>query len=177
MSTTTQKILYLLKHFPWSTTNWDILLVIFLVGGSILYALFLGKRRVMVILTAIYMTLAVLAYTPFIGKISEVMGSSSKTAIFIIGFVVLFFMVSRGALHRVFSRGGYVGSWWQALLLAFLQLGLLLSVFLSFLPANYQEHFSSLTRAVLLSDWGRLVWLVLPIVVMAAMTGEKKNED
>lgn len=177
MSTITQKILSLLNKIPWPIGNWDILLVIFLVGGSILYALFLGKRRVMVILTAIYMTLAVLAYTPFIGKISEVMGSSAKTTIFIIGFVVLFFMVSRGALHRAFSRGGYVGAWWQALLLAFLQLGLLLSIFLSFLPTNYQEHFSSLTRLVLLSDWGRFAWLVLPILVMAAMAGEKKRED
>lgn len=176
MAVATQKLLFLLNKIPWSSTNWDVFLVIFLVGGSILYSLFLGKRRVMVILTAIYMTLAVLAYTPFIGKISEVLGSASKTAIFIIGFVVLFFMVSRGALHRAFSRGGYVGSWWQALLLAFLQLGLLLSIFLSFLPANYQEHFSSLTRAVLLGDWGRLTWLVLPILVMAAM-GEKGKND
>lgn len=177
MSAIAQKILSLFKQIPWPTGNWDMFLVIFLVGGSFLYTLFLGKRRVMVILTAIYMTLAVLAYTPFIGKISEVMGSASRTAIFIIGFAALFFIVSRGVLHRVFSRGGYVGAWWQALLLAFLQLGLLLSIFLSFLPPNYRDHFSVLTQQALLSDWGRFVWLFSPILVMAALAGEKKEVD
>lgn len=177
MFSSSQNLQSLFDKIPWANLSWDLLLAAVLIGGSLLYSVFLGKRRVMVILAAIYMTLAVLAYTPFIGKISDVLGSTSKIAVFIIGFVVLFFLLSRGALDRIFKSGGYMGSWAQGLLFAFLQLGLLLSIFLSFLPPAFHEHFSPLTQAVLLSDWGRFLWLVLPLLVMVLLTGERKRSE
>lgn len=157
--------------------SWDILLVLVLCGGSVLYMVFLGKRRIVLVTLATYMALAVLAYTPTIGRLKDVWISTPKAVLFICMFVFLFFLLSRIALERVFAGGGYVGGWWQALLLAFFQIGLLCSFFLSFLPAEYLANFSQLTRTVLFSDWGRLAWLVMPILLMAALADDRRLRD
>lgn len=160
-------------NIPAILQNWDILLVLILTGGSILYMIFLGKRRIVLVSLATYMALAVLAYTPTVGRLKDVWSSMPKAVLFICLFLFLFFLLSRIALERVFAGGGYVGGWWQALLLAFFQIGLLCSIFLSFLPAEYLSNFSQLTRTVLFSDWGRLAWLAMPILLMAALADNR----
>ncbi|MBI5731955.1 MAG: hypothetical protein HY982_01185 [Candidatus Magasanikbacteria bacterium] len=156
--------------------NWDLALWGGIFLSSILYTVFLGRRRVLLYLTAIYVTLGVLAYAPFIGRIPEVADSPHKIIYFIAAFIILFFALSRGVLGEVFTRGGYVASFWQVLLLAFFQLGLLTSVVFSFLPKIYAESFSFLTRVIFSDNWARFAWLFLPIVLMAALARQEKDE-
>lgn len=172
-----EKIYGVFGNIPAILQSWDILLVLILGGGSILYVIFLGKRRIVLVTLSTYMALAVLAYTPTVGRLKDVWGSAPKTVLFVCIFVFLFFLLSRIALERVFAGGGYVGGWWQALLLAFFQIGLLCSIFLSFLPAEYLNNFSNLTRTVLFSEWGRLAWLAMPILLMAALAENRRLHD
>ncbi|MEK7509036.1 MAG: hypothetical protein AAB568_04250 [Patescibacteria group bacterium] len=174
VTTTIQKALDIYNQVPWGTFNWDVVLAIFLVAGSVLYTILLGHRRVVIILTSIYMTLAVLAYTPFVGRISEVLGSTTRSWLFIGVFVFLFFWLSRRVLNRIFPTGGYLAAGWQVWLLSFFQLGLLISIFLSFAPPLQLDKFSWLTQLVFLSEWGRLAWLTLPIVLIAAFSSDKR---
>lgn len=172
-----EKMYGIFGNVPAILQSWDILLILILSGGSILYVIFLGKRRIVLVTLATYMALAVLAYTPTIGRLKDVWGSTPKTVLFVCLFVFLFFLLSRIALERAFAGGGYVGGWWQALLLSFFQIGLLCSIFLSFLPVEYLNNFSSLTRTVLFSDWGRLAWLAMPIFLMAALAENRRLHD
>jgi len=153
----------------------DLLLFLSLVVASFIYTALLGRRRVLLYLTSVYVTLGVLAYAPFVGRIAEVTTSPNKTIYFVVAFIVLFFILVRGVLGQVFIDGGYVSGWWQVLGLAFLQLGLLVSIFLSFLPNNLLNVFSPFTRTVFLDSWGRFAWLIIPIVLMAALA--RKDDE
>lgn len=175
MSVISQNISSFFSHLFWSNLNWDMVLIISLFIGSVLYTVFLGKQRVLLILTAVYVTLGILAYAPFIGRLGEIIGSLNKTIYFAITFIVLFFILIRGVLDQVFVSGGYVANWWQVLLLAFFQLGLITSIIFSFLPKNYLENFSLFIQSIFLDSWGRFAWLLLPIVLMAAVG--RKSED
>lgn len=146
----------------------DIWLFFCLLVASFLYISILGRKRVLLFLTSIYVTLGVLAYTPFIGLISESSQSLNQTIFFILGFFVLFFLLVRGILGKTFVQGGFISGRWSAFVLAFFQLGLLVSVVLSFLPNNVINIFSSAVQNIFLSSWGRFVWFVTPIFLMAA---------
>jgi len=143
---------------------------------SVLYTVFLGRLRVLLYLIAIYVALGVISYAPFIGRITEASASFNRTIYFIIAFVVLFFALVRGVLNQIFIKGGYVAHWWQVALLGFFQTGLLASAVFSFLPPAYLQLFSSFTRKVFLDSWGRFIWFLLPIFLMAALA-ERKDDD
>ena len=153
----------------------DLLLFSGLILASLIFTVFFGRRRVLLYLMAVYVTLAVLAFAPFIGRFSEINKSSNQTIFFVIAFVALFFILARGVLGQVFTKGGYVYGWWQGVLLAFFQLGLLVSIFMYFLPSVYLNIFSSFTKTVFLDPWGRFAWFVAPIILMAAL-GSKDND-
>ncbi|HPV70320.1 MAG TPA: hypothetical protein PKY08_00215 [Candidatus Magasanikbacteria bacterium] len=146
----------------------DVWLFFCLLAASFLYTSILGRKRVLLFLTSIYVTLGVLAYTPFIGLISETSKSVNQVIFFTISFFVLFFLLVRGILGKTFVQGGFVSGRWSAFVLAFFQLGLLVSVILSFLPASIVNIFSLAVQKIFLSSWGRFVWFVTPIFLMAA---------
>ncbi len=153
----------------------DLVLFLGLIVASFIYTAVLGRRRVLLYLTSVYVTLGVLSYAPFIGRIGEVVNSPGKIIYFIIAFIILFFILVRGVLGQVFSGGGYVSGWWQVLGLAFFQLGLLVSIFLSFLPGDF-KYFFPFSKIIFLDAWGRFIWLILPIVLMAALA-RKDDKD
>ncbi|KKR49113.1 MAG: hypothetical protein UT86_C0001G0085 [Candidatus Magasanikbacteria bacterium GW2011_GWC2_40_17] len=148
--------------------------VIFLSG--FVYTAFLGRRRVLLYLTSVYVALAVLAYAPFLGRIPEVISSTSKIIYFIVAFLILFFILSRGVLGQVFKRGGYISGWWQVLFLSFFQLALIVSIVFSFLPGASLNIFSLFTRIIFLDPWGRFILLIIPIILMAALA-RKDDKD
>lgn len=152
----------------------DLLLFGGLFLASLIYTAFLGRRRVLLYLTSVYVTLGVLAYAPFVGKINEVL-ISNRLIYFIVAFIILFFILVRGVLGQIFIGGGYVSGWWQVLGLAFFQLGLLLSIFLSFLSSGMVSTFSPFTKTVFLNPWGRFAWFVLPIILMASLA--RKDDE
>ncbi|MCC6214444.1 MAG: hypothetical protein IT376_06220, partial [Polyangiaceae bacterium] len=78
-----------------------------------------------------------------------------------------------GALGR---RGG-VGSWWQTMIFSVLQVGLLISIALSFLPSELLNNFMDITRQIFTSYWGKSAWLILPLIMMALMPKTSRRSD
>lgn len=164
-----------LTKIPWSGLNWDIALILGLITLSFLYTIILGRQRVFLILVSIYVSLAVLAYTPIVGRISDLSASSGKIY-FGIGFFILFFLLVRGVLGHIFAKGGCVSNWWWFFFLAFLQLGLITSIVFSFLSKEVLQIFSPFVKNIFLNEWSRFGWLFVPIFVMAALDRSKKND-
>lgn len=169
-----------LQSINWATPTWDLFIVIFLFVAAFLYGLSLGRDRIIVIMVAIYMALAVINTAPFINnlygkELSINIGQNFafKVTLFLGVFILLFFLLSRSALTRTFGETTSTGSWWQVILFSFLHVGLLISVVLSFLPPETAEHLLPLTRQVFSSELGKFIWIVSPIVAMILFKNRK----
>lgn len=169
-------VAHAVNNINWASPTWDLFIVLFFIVAVFLYGLSLGRDRVIVILVAIYMALAVITNAPFLGSLRVSNAASGqlfafKVAAFIGIFIVLFFLLSRSAMLK--NLGGLAsGTWWQVLMFSIFHVGLLVSILLSLLPLDAINHLAPLTRTVFASDGGRFIWIVSPIVGMALMKGE-----
>jgi hypothetical protein len=157
------------NHVNWAAPSWDVFIIAFFVVAVFLYGLSLGRDRLIVILVSIYMALAVVANAPAMARLE---GNFALKAVSFIGiFLLLFFLVSRTSLGKVFSNLA-AGKLWQVLLFSILQVGLLVSITLSFLPPESAGALHPLTRTIFATDMARFVWVVSPIAAMVFFTGD-----
>jgi len=170
-----------LSTINWMSPSWDLFIFLFFIIGSLLYGFSLGRDRIVVILVSIYMALAVVGNAPIVHQLDVAFHLNDnvmlKITFFLSVFVVLFFLLSRTALIKTLGENSSGGAWWQVILFSVLQVGLLISITLSFLPASLTMSFSQYTKDIFLSDWGKSAWLILPIVVMALGPKAKKTID
>lgn len=163
----------LIATINWGSPNWDLFILLLFVVGALLYGLSLGRDRVIVILVSVYMALAVVANAPVLRDLNVLQLGINDSYVLKIGFflgtfVVLFFLLSRSALLKTIGSSNAPGSWWQTIVFSVLQVGLLISISLSFLPAEAVNQLTPFTREVFLSYWGRSAWIILPVLFMAA---------
>lgn len=162
----------------WSHPTWDMFIFIFFIAAVFVYGFSLGRDRVVVILTSAYMALAVVNAAPYLQTIQKQLGIDKMFAIQLITFIVLFLVI-----FILMSRSGLVGSgntqgaWWQVILFSFLQVGLLISIILSFLPGGSAGNLSPFTRQMFTTDVARFVWIVAPILAMLLVKGKKKRRS
>lgn len=139
----------------------------------------MGRERVVMLIVAVYMALAVVNTAPYIKTFSTSVSLGQAFAFqittFVGVFLILFFFISKSALARSFSLGDH-GKWWQVLTFSTLHVGLLTSVILSYLPEQALRELTSVTRQIFVSDIARFAWIVLPIAAMIIIRGEKKKE-
>jgi len=153
----------------WSTPTWDLVILLFFILSVLIYSFTLGRDRIVAIMISTYISLAVTTNLPFMQDLTEMINSFGRLTFqissFLIVFVLLFFMLSRGKVIQGFSN--LSGTWWQIMVFALLQVGLMASIIMSFLPEVALEHFSNYTKTIFVSDIGKFVWLVLPILALA----------
>ena len=125
------------------------------------------------------MALAVVGNAPLIDQVNLAFQLTEnivlRISLFLGIFVLLFFLLSRSALIKTIGENSAPGKWWQVILFSILQVGLLISITLSFLPPEVASAFSEQTRNIFISDYGKTAWLVMPIVLMAM--GPKTSKE
>ncbi|MBI4268675.1 hypothetical protein HY627_02505 [Candidatus Uhrbacteria bacterium] len=147
--------------------SWDTFLVLFFVTAAIIYAFFVSRERLAVVLLSTYSSLAIVGGTPIIATLlkgyEDAHFFGAKLGVFIALFLLLYVLFSRNmTLH---SEIGH--RWWQAVMLSILQVGLLISSILSFIP--HDVFSSDLSRSLFTSDTARSAWLLAPIAAMLLM--------
>lgn len=171
------EILAQLGITDWSNPTWDLFIILFFVVAALLYGLSLGRDRIVVILVSIYMALAVVNAAPYIKDLETTISFNQafafKVSTFLGLFVILFFLLSRSALLRVFGEGSR-GAWWQVILFSFLHVGLLISIVLSFVPPEVNDHLAPLTRQIFTTEAARFAWILLPILAMAVVRNKEE---
>lgn len=172
----------LVANVNWAQPSWDLFIVLFFIIAGFLYGLSLGRDRVIVILVAIYMALAVVNTAPYIGNIQGDLGVANvfvfRISAFVAIFIVLFFLLARSALLQTIANSDSRGTWWQVMLFSFLHVGLLISIVLSFLPKNASDNLAQLTKSFFVTETARFLWIIGPIVAMILIKGgaaEKKK--
>lgn len=154
--------------------SWDLFILIFFAVAVFIYGFSLGRNRIVVILIAIYMALAVVNSAPFLNKWIEKALSLGgmgqvfvfKLGLFLLVFAILFFLFSRSRLLLGMGGEERHGAFWQIPIFSVLHIGLLLSIALSFLPAESLLQLAPFTREIFSSDIGRFVWITAPIAAM-----------
>jgi len=173
-----------LANINWAAPTWDLFIILFFVAAALIYGMSLGRDRLVVILVSIYMSLAVVHYAPLVGVLQR--GGLSvdddffafRIGVFLAAFIVLFFAVSRSALmNTIARRGESTGSFWQVILFSILQVGLLISIVLSFLPKEAVSHLASLTKQIFVDELAQFLWIIVPIVMMAILPGGTDEEE
>ena len=162
-------------NINWAVPTWDMFIVLFFFVAAFLYGFSLGRDRVIVVLVSLYMSLAVVNYAPFIKNLNPEINIATslfafKISAFLGIFLALFFFLSRSAILHSLARNSPPGQWWQVLLFSVLHTGLLVSIILSFLPADIINHLSPATQYVFTSEFGRFLWITLPILAMVGLT-------
>lgn len=163
-----------LTGFNLATPSWDMFILIFFIVAVFIYGFSLGRNRIVVILIAIYMALAVVNTAPFLNKwIEGAMKFGNlgqifavKLGLFLVIFALLFFLFSRSRLLLSVSSDQQHSGWWQIPIFSILHIGLLLSIALSFLPPDSLLPLSAFTREIFTSDIGKFVWITAPIAAM-----------
>ncbi len=160
----------LLQNFNWHTPSWDLFILGFWALGSILYAFTAGRGRVINILLSIYIAKLMVYEAPFLthvvsGKLPTTMVSLQQLATFVLVFLVLFLFLGRYAF-RTSADGRQAGAILFGVVFSFLQIGLLISIILHYLPAGAQSAFGPLIQLVFLSSMAGFVWLAAPLAFL-----------
>ncbi|MDD3887176.1 MAG: hypothetical protein PHN19_00170 [Patescibacteria group bacterium] len=149
----------------WSLPSWDLFIIIFFVLAILIYGMSLGRERVLAVLVSVYISLAITTNLPFINeKMSMKFGLGPVFVLQILSFfgciAGIFFLLS-----RVGALSGFVGkpSIPVIALFSVLQVGLIISCVLSFLPPTALAYLSSMVRFAFASDIGRFLWILAPM--------------
>lgn len=161
-----------------SNPTWDLFIIVFFVIAALLYGLSLGRDRIIVILVSIYMALAVVDAIPdFVVDVTLNDQLAFQLTTFIALFIALFFLISRSALMRTIGAAAEQdGRWYHTILFSFLHVGLLLSITMSFLPADIIAKFAPLTQTLFTHEWARFGWIASPILAMILFGSRQKIE-
>lgn len=144
--------------------TWDTFLVLSFIIATLLYSFFVNRERLGVVLLSTYSAIALFAATPvlrdYIDALPVADGIPYRLGIFLLFFLVLFILFSSNLHLRTDSEQ----PWLTGLILSFLQVGLLLSALLSYVPS---EVFSTqFVRSFFTDDIPRSAWMLAPIVAM-----------
>lgn len=167
------------SNLDWSTPSWDLFIILFFLVASLIYGLSLGRDRIIVILVAVYMALAVVDYAPFMERLIK--GSSLesfflfKVVSFVVVFLALFFILAQSALLNTIASRNVSRGWIQTVIFSILHVGLIISITLSFLPPSFVSQLSPFTRNVFTTETARFVWIILPIVTMALIRHPRRK--
>jgi len=164
----------LVANFDFTTPTWDLFIILFFLVSALMYGLVLGRDRIVLMLISIYMGLAVLRSSPFLDQlIPEDYGPNNififKISLFIGVFVILFFFLSRSSVLRTLAKNDAPGGWIQVIIFSMLQVGLLISITLSFVSPEYRGQLSDFTREWFLGPQAEFFWIIAPIVAIALL--------
>jgi len=171
-----------LNNINWANPSWDLFIILLFVLAFLLYGLSLGRDRIVIIMISVYMALAIVNTAPyfkFLDGYNAVISVNNisilKVTLFFGLFVILFFLVSRSALVKIFGASDVGGAWWQTLVFSFLQVGLMISIAMSYLPKDFLVNISPPLQNFFISDPAKFSWLVGPVVLMALV--RRKREE
>lgn len=165
------------QYVNFQNPTWDTFLFGFFLIGAFLYGMSLGRDRIIVILLSIYMALAMVQALPsFVLHITLNQNFAFQLTAFITVFIVLFFFLSRSALTNIFGDRARRGGVMEVVVFSVLHMGLLISIALSFFPADMLAKFSPTTISIFTGEWPRFLWIAAPVVAMIVLT-KREEED
>jgi len=137
----------------------DIILILFIALASFIYGMLIGRSRLMTVLVNVYVVFAIMVVVP-----ASLLADYNTKIIAFLGLLIGLTFLNKGFFNVSFSGSG-PGFFFRVFLMSFLQITLILSIVLSFLPVKVAlEYVSKTAYGYLVPDWSMLVWMVAPLV-------------
>ena len=161
---------HLIKSFNWHTPTWDLFIMLFWLVAGVVYAFAAGRGRLLTILMSVYIAKLLVVEAPFLttelSKHTNIpVVSLQQMATFGVIFLVLFFFLGRYGFKSAMD-GRHLSSLPFSIIFGILQIGLLISVVIGFLPSSVVGSFDPLIRFVFVENWAPFFWLVTPLVFL-----------
>lgn len=169
----------LVDKVNWSSPSWDLFIGLFFLIAVVMYAFLLGRERNVVAMLSIYTAFAIATAFPFINaKLSNKFQIgppfAMRIVIFTLFLVLIYILLNRAGTLSNLSASFGVKSLITMAVLSFLQVGLFISIMLSFLPPEVRTSFASWIQLVFLSKIGLTIWLIGPVIALVLV---KREED
>ncbi|MDD3007031.1 MAG: hypothetical protein PHX30_05660 [Candidatus Pacebacteria bacterium] len=149
-----------------SLTNpsWDLLVLLTFVVGIYFYLFRYGKDRAFLVLLCSYVSLALIEKLSLIKSATGLHleeNFTNKTALFLVGILVLSWIFSHSDFTFI-HRHSTKKAWFQTLVVSFLQIGFIISIIISFLPAVDARNLSIFLKTVFVDNVAQLFWMISP---------------
>jgi hypothetical protein len=139
----------------------DVSLVLIILLFSFLFGLLVGRHRIMAVLISTYVSLALVSVVP--GTIWP--NNDYKFFVFL-GILTVLTLANKRFLDVYFSGTGSSLSV-KVFFISFLEIVLILSIGLSFLPAKEAlSYVSASAYGYLVLGWSKIFWMVVPLIFM-----------
>ena len=153
-----------------------ILVVVFL----LLYGLSLGRTRALVSLLGIYIAYALQAIFPYFSELHDALRFSpemylTRVALFFVFYLTVFAILNRSLVkHRLTMKEFSI--FWVSLI-SLLQLGILVSIILNFIPVDKLTIFPEYLSGYFAEQRALFFWLTAPVVLLISMRREKRSRS
>lgn len=139
----------------------DITLLLVIIFVSFIFGMFMGRYKLISILINIYVSLAIISAVPEI----YITDYTYRLSGFLI--MVILLTLAGKKLFEIHISGAGTGFLWRVFAMSFLEVIMLISILLTFVPAKIAlDYVSPTSYDYLASENARLIWLVAPMVFM-----------
>lgn len=159
--------------------SWEIILVLFLIGGGFLLGMLLGRSRVFLLLLGSYISYALLSAIPFKNIFPDLFDRDEDFVIFIVIFLALigliYFLFSRSIIRSSIRKKGD-RSVFHIFFLSLFLIGVILTVVFSYFPEDLLNQFSITILNIFNTPLSRVLWLIVPLLFIGIFRRKKKYE-
>jgi len=163
--------------------SWDLILIVVFIGAAFLYGLILGRNKLIALLLSTYFSLVIIGAVPWktfvaLFGLKDLPSPTFRIYLFLALILFFFFIIPHSVLGsslRIAKHGQ--SSWFQILIFAICQIGLLTSIILSFLPSKVIADLSPLIKQFFVGQTPQFFWLTIPIFAMVLLRKKHKEED
>lgn len=156
--------------------SWEIILVLFLIGGGFLLGILLGRDRIFLLLIGSYVSFGLISVIPFKKLIPDLFDKEEDFVIFIVIFLavigLVYFIFSRSLLKTAIRKKGR-RSIFQIFFLTMFLIGIILSMIFSYLPEDLLNQFSDIIQKVFNTPLAQTLWLIVPLLFVGIFRRRK----
>jgi hypothetical protein len=148
--------------------SWDLFVLLAFVVGIGFYLMRGGVGRAFLVLLSSYISFSLVTRLALIEKVLGVNLQNTltnKTIIFLAGILVIFFILSRSGFFPMFRQSSKK-VWFKTLVISFLQIGLVISLIVSFTSIQEAKNLSMFLRYFFATDGAQFFWLVSPLLAI-----------
>ena len=152
-----------------------------LIGGLVLvclllYGLSLGRTKALISLLAIYIAYVLQAMFPYFSELHKAVRYSpemymTRIALFLIFYIIVFAILNRSLVKQRLTMKEFSFFW--VLFISILQLGILVSTILNFIPPDKLAAFPKSILTYFAEQRALFFWLAFPVLILIMMRKEK----
>jgi hypothetical protein len=141
----------------------------------LLFALSLGRTRMLVSLLSIYVAFVLQATFPFFRWLSENMVSLTddmstlRVGVLLLAYIASFILMSRSVLGSRFNLSE--ASFFSVIIIGLIQVGFLISIILNLAPA-YQQYLPAVFLSYIANQKALFCWALAPLILLIFQRGD-----